>query len=163
MPGQDDSPPIADFIAELDDNAVATIIDTWKKEGRRLTRAAGEAEFLLEKRMRDRGATVLDTEDWDGKLESKGFDYTVDDPGLLRTQLQDHVTDKQLAGVVERVTPEPTWVVNHRGLNELAKRGGDIARIIDEGRRKTPKPAKLSLDRKEKDEAPAEDVPTGTQ
>ena len=119
-------------LSEYSDNALAEIAEQMLAEGRRLTQMANGARFELESRLIERSATVLDTEDWTGKLASSGYEHTIGDPARLREELL------RTPGVgfeeVDRafpLPPPPVRGLDHRVLNELHKRGGDVARLID--------------------------------
>ena len=130
------------------DDALAEIAESMKAEGRRLLQMADGARFELEQRLIDRGATVLESEHWTGKLASVGYEHTIDDPAGLRENLLRHLTPK----AVDRAFPLPPLPergIDHRELNELRKHGGVIAGLIDEYRRSAPKRPRLELKRKE--------------
>jgi hypothetical protein len=135
---------------EYSDDALAEIAESMKAEGRRLTQMADGARFELERRLIERSATVLETEHWRGKLASSGYEHTIEDPVRLREELL------RAPGVgfdeVDRafpLPPPPQRGLDHRVLNELHKRGGEIAALIDEYRRSAPKRPRLELTRKE--------------
>ena len=132
---------------EYSDDALAEIAESMKAEGRRLTQMADGAKFELERRLIERGATVLETEHWHGKLASSGYEHTIDDPAQLREDLL-------VAGVAyeegERAFPlVAVRGLDHRVLNELLKRGGQVAALINQYRRSAPKRPRLELKRKE--------------
>ena len=135
---------------EYTDDALAEIAESMRAEGRRLTQMADGARFELERRLIERGATVLETEHWRGKLASVGYEHTIEDPARLREELL------RTPGVafeeVDRafpLPPPPVRGLDHRVLNELHKRGGQVATLIDEYRRSAPKRPRLELKRRE--------------
>ena len=142
--------PDAPTLDEYSDDALAEIAESMRAEGRRLTQMADGARFELERRLIDRGATIMETDHWHGKLASSGYEHTIEDPVRLREELL------RAPGVgfdeVDRafpLPPPPQRGLDHRVLNELHKRGGDVARLIDEYRRSAPKRPRLELSRKE--------------
>ena len=135
---------------EYTDDALAEIAESMRAEGRRLTQMADGARFELERRLIERGATLLETEHWHGKLASVGYEHTIEDPARLRKELL------RTAGVgfeeVDRafpLPPPPVRGLDHRVLNELLKRGGQVAALINQYRRSAPKRPRLELRRKE--------------
>lgn len=85
-----------------------------------------EAEGMLRDELLERGATVAVAGDWQVKLQEKrGYDYDLE--GL--TRLQSFLAPEDYERAVVEVR---TVKVNKTQLNALAKRGGDIARIIGE-------------------------------
>jgi len=135
---------------EYTDDALAEIAESMRAEGRRLTQMADGARFELERRLLDRSATLLETDHWHGKLASVGYEHTVEDPARLREELL------RTPGVafeeVDRafpLPPPPVRGLDHRVLNELLKRGGQVAALINQYRRSAPKRPRLELRRKE--------------
>ena len=130
------------------DDALAEIAESMKAEGRRLLQMADGARFELEQRLIDRGATVLESEHWTGKLASVGYEHTIDDPAGLRENLLRHLAPKAVDRAFP-LPPPPERGIDHRELNELRKHGGVIAGLIDEYRRSAPKRPQLKLTRKD--------------
>lgn len=84
-----------------------------------------ECESLLRDEMLKRGATVVDAGEWEVKLTARRrYDY--DEEALSR--LQAFVEPEQYDSAVKRIV---SVKVDKRVLNQLRKRGGDVARIID--------------------------------
>jgi len=145
-----DDEPGPPSLDEYTDDSLAEIAEDMKAESRRLAQMADGARFELERRLIDRGATVLETDHWHGKLASSGYDHIIEDPVRLREELL------RAPGVgfdeVDRafpLPPPPQRGLDHRVLNDLHKRGGRIAELIDEFRRSAPKRPRLELTRKE--------------
>ena len=140
--------PGAASLDDYTDDSLAEIAEAVKAEGRRLTQMADGARFELERRLIERGATVLDTEHWAGKLASSGYEHIVDDPVQLLMELRRHIAADE-ADRAFPMPPPPQRGIDHRVLNDLHKRGGRIAAVIDEYRRSAPKRPRLELTRKE--------------
>jgi len=139
---------------EYTDDALAEIAESMRAEGRRLTQMADGARFELERRLLDRSATLLETDHWHGKLASVGYEHTVEDPARLREELLRIDCDGYVAFAdeVDRafpLPPPPVRGLDHRVLNELLKRGGQVAALINQYRRSAPKRPRLELRRKE--------------
>ena len=143
----DTRPPLEDVIADMGDDALAETAQEMRVEGQRLLRMAGMAEHRLIQRMTERGATVLDTEHWGGKLTpgAQRHDYDNKRMGRLQTLLADQEWD------AVRIFPIPRW--DKRALNELAKRGGSIKTVIKDATITTRGEPKLELTRKENADA----------
>lgn len=144
-------PPVEDMIADMGDDALAEIAIGWKEEAQRLSRGAGLALHALTKRMRENRAKVLDTKHWSGKMKPGPIQRTVNDPGLMKDLLDEHLSPGDVVKGVEFVRPEPHWQVSQSGLNELAKRGGRILEIIEDQRKSVRGDDVLELKRKETD------------
>jgi hypothetical protein len=130
------------FYEDFDDDALAELADSLKTEGRRMLDSAGMAEFVLLKRLQERGASVLDTEHWAGKVE----------PGTWVIIDEDALKDiLSLVPVELRVkcyytpAPRPRW--DHRALNEALKLGGEVAEAINTSRQRADS-GTLKLERK---------------
>ena len=135
---------------EYSDDALAEIAESMKAEVRRLTQMADGAKFELERRLIERGATVLETDHWHGKLASVGYEHTVEDPARLREELlRDSGVDFEEVDRALPLPPPPVRGLDHRVLNELLKRGGQVAALINQYRRSAPKRPRLELTRKE--------------
>ena len=133
----------------MNDDALAETAQDMKVEGERLLRLAGMAQHELRRRMVDRGATVLDTDHWGGKLNPGAPYHDYDDVRMMR--IRPLLTDKEWASVrVQAPAPPPRW--DKRALNELAKRGGSIRAVIEDATTTTRGEPKLELKRKETDD-----------
>jgi hypothetical protein len=84
-----------------------------------------ESEGLLRQAMLERGATVADAGAWTVKLTTRRT-YVYDEETLAG--LQAYVEPEVYDDAVRRIV---TTKVNKTKLNTLAKRGGEIAAIID--------------------------------
>jgi hypothetical protein len=139
-------PAAEDVIADMNDDALAETAEDMAVEGRRLLRMAGMAEHELVKRMKERGATVLDTDHWGGKLTPGTPSHSYGDERLMR--LRPLLTDAEWAKArVQPEPPPPRW--DKRALNELAKRGGAIRTAIEDATSTTRGEPVLELKRKE--------------
>jgi hypothetical protein len=128
---------------ELSDDALALIAVEWADEGARFLHGATLAKFELEKRMEQRGATRLNTENWTGVLKSAGYTHTIEHDAEMAMALRDVIGDS-----VDELwcrPPQPARAWDHRALNDLHKLGGPAAEIIDQYRRSTPKRKQLEL------------------
>jgi len=144
-PEEQRQPTTAD---EFDDDTLAELWHEWTREAERLGKLARGAFLELQTRMRDGNASKLDTAHWRGTMKPGSIHHTVDDPERLHERLFSLVGGDALrAAFVE--PPPPPMHVDHRVLNELAKRGGVIAKIIDEERRSVRGEDVLILTRKE--------------
>jgi len=74
------------------------------------------------------------------------IDVAVEDAVSLRQRLTEFLQLKELEAAF--VWPEPQLRCNHAILNQLAKRGGDIARILEEERTSIRGDSTLELERK---------------
>jgi hypothetical protein len=144
-------PDPRDTLAEYDDDVLAEMAEGFRNEGEHLLRLARGAHEELQQRVIARGGVVLDTEHWSGKLNPGKVFHTVDDPARLRERLAPLVSAEDLAASFVQ-PPAPPMREDNRGLNELAKRGGDIAAIIDEERRSVRGDPILILKRKPEQE-----------
>ena len=141
-------PPLEDVIADMNDDALAETAQDIREEGKRLLRMAGMAEHELTRRMVERGATVLDTDHWGGKLTPGPQSHEYDDEKLER--LFPLLTDAEAGKVrFQPPTPAPRW--DKRILNELAKRGGSIRAVIEDATTTARGEPRLELKRKEAD------------
>jgi len=144
-PEETSQPTTAD---EFDDDTLAELWHEWTKEAERLGKLARGAFLELQTRMTDRKASKLDTPHWRGTMKPGAIHHTVDDPECFCRLLLPHIaTDELDAAFVQ--PPAPPMHVDHRVLNELAKRGGIIAKIIGEERRSIRGEDVLVLTRKE--------------
>jgi len=115
------------FFDDMDEDALAEIADSMAKEAQRLSQVSGKARFMLAQRLSERGATVLDTEHWTGKVEAGAWQI-VNESALY-----------SCPGISERcfIIPDPKPPVgrwDNRALNEMHKLGGVIAEAIDASR-----------------------------
>jgi len=134
-------------VAEYSDDALAELADEFAKEAERLGRWARGAHQELLARMLEREATKLDTEHWTGTVKPGPIHHTVDDIDRFMMRLCYHLTGPELDTAFVS-PPPPSLRVDHRGLNELHKRGGEVAAIIDEERRSVRGESVLTLERK---------------
>ena len=142
----DARPAIEDVIADMNDDALAETIVDISVEGKRLLRMADLAEHELIKRLVERGATVLDTDHWDGRLSPGLPNHDIDTDKLLA--LEALVSADIWAQVrVQPPAPPPRW--DKRALNELAKRGGEIRATIEAATTTERGRPRLELKRKE--------------
>ena len=136
-------PAAEDVIRDMHDDALAEIAEEMKIEGRKLLRMAGQAEHELIKRMVQRGATVLDTDNWKGKLSSGPQRHDYDAQKMQH--LQSLISEREWDSI--RIFLAPRW--DKRALNDLAKLGGDIRAVIEGATMSTRGEEKLELKRKE--------------
>lgn len=138
------------LIADMDDDTLAEMWDAWCKQAEHLGKLARGAHQELEARMRhaDPPATHLETEHWSGRMKPGVKEHTVDDPQRLRKRLGP-VTSNEDRLKVFIYPSTPPMRVDRRGLNELYKLGGEVARIIDEERQTVQGDARLVLTKKE--------------
>ena len=132
----------------MSDDVLATFAVEWKDEARRFNDGAGLAQFELERRMEENGATKLETESWTGVLASKGYTHTVEDDEAFWAALEAAGVDQR--AIDDEVYVQPPMIMpvrrwDMRALNELHKRGGKIAEAIDQYRRSTPNRKALVL------------------
>lgn len=119
---QDESGALFD---DMDDDALAEIADSMQREARRLTEMSGKARWMLEQRLRDRGATVLDTEHWAGKLTAGAWQI------VNEQRLRDLPADVRERCFVVPPPKPPVGRWDQRALNEAVKLGGPVAEIIN--------------------------------
>lgn len=140
-----DRPPVEDVIADMNDDALAETSMGIREEGQRLLRMADLADFELVNRMENRGATKLDTEHWTGLLSAGRLSHQINDEKLMR--LRPLLSDDDWA-TVRVQPPEPPQRWDKRAMNELAKRGGNIAVVIEEATTSERGRPELTLERK---------------
>jgi hypothetical protein len=133
-------------LAEYGDDAIAEMIDGFTRQAEHYRRLAFGARGELLARLLERGATVFDGKDWQGKVRPGQIRHTVADAERLFLRLSEFLQVRELALAFFR--PEPQLTVNHAALNQLAKRGGDIQRILDEERVSVRGDFTLDLERK---------------
>ena len=132
-----------DVIADLNDDALAEIAEEMLAEGKKLLRMAGQAAHELVKRMEQRGATVLDTDNWAGKLTPGSQRHEYDAQKMQH--LQSLISEREWDSI--RIFPAPRW--DKRALNDLAKLGGDVRVVIEGATMTTRGEPQLELKRKE--------------
>ena len=136
-----------DVLAEYSDDTLATMADELAKEAERLGRLARGAHQELLVRMLEREASKLDTEHWTGTVKPGPIHHTVDNLERFKAKLAPLVShDETDAAFVQ--PPAPPMRVDMRFINELYKRGGEVAAIIDEERRSVRGESVLKLERK---------------
>jgi len=133
-------------LTEYGDDAIAEMIDGFTRQAEHYRWLAHGARGELLARLLDRGATVFDGKDWTGKVHPGHITHRVEDPERLFQRLSEFLQVRELA--VAFVYPEPQLKVDHAALNQLAKRGGDISRILDEERTSIRGDSTLELERK---------------
>src|SRR3990172_7522349 len=72
-----------EMLAGMGDDALAEIAEGMLEEARTLQHNAGIARFELARRLKERGATHVETEHWAGRLVPGGFAHTVADTEAL--------------------------------------------------------------------------------
>lgn len=150
----DDAP-----LEEYTDDTLAGMILGFGEEGAKLLRLASAARFELENRLQERKATKLDTERYTGSLRPGAIQHTVDDVLRFQSRIRGRVSGDDLDRAFP-LPPIPGPRADHRVINELAKRGGEVAEIIDEERTSTRGRPTLDLTHKEpvaREEQPAND------
>jgi hypothetical protein len=136
-------------LEEYDDDALAEMADAWAKEAEHLGRLARGAHEELRARMLESGATKLDTPHWEGTLKPGTIRHTVDDVRRLLNRFDNcELLSEQDIQDAFTEDPPPPLRANHAVLNDLHKRGGEIARIIDEERKSVRGDSTLILTRK---------------
>ena len=133
-------------LAEFGDDSLCEMIDGFARQAEHYRRLAFGARGELLARLLERGASVFDGKDWAGRVKPGTIQHSVADPERLRTRLADFLQAKELQAAF--VWPEPQLRCNHAILNQLAKRGGDISRILDEERTSIRGDSTLELERK---------------
>lgn len=146
--------PTADFLRDLNDDALAEMVEVWDQESKDLRKGSQLARDELTERMKERNATHIDTEHWAGKVRPGPFEHVVDDEAMDRTLAP--LVSAEVYDTCRNVVPE-TKAWDHRKLNELWKLGGDVAKVIDAARVSTRQRGKLELTRKEVTDAPVQD------
>lgn len=145
-----------ELLAGYGDDALAEIAEAMLAESKILRHNADSARFELRRRLIDRGATHVDTDNWQGRLVPGSFDHRVEDPEELLLALQAAgVAVERIREAVAYTQPAPTWRVNHRELNELMKLGGDVRAAIETHRQSVRRDPELDLHRKAEVEAVA--------
>jgi len=133
-------------LTEYGDDAIAEMIDGFTRQAEHYRRLAFGARQELLARLLERGAAVFDGKDWQGKVRPGLITHRVEDPERLFRRLTEFLQVRELALAFFR--PEPQLTVNHAALNALAKRGGDICRILEEERTSIRGDSTLELERK---------------
>ena len=133
-------------LAEYGDDALAELIDGFTRQAEHYRRLAFGARGELLARLLECGATVFDGKEWQGKVKPGHITHRVEDPERLFQRLSEFLEVSALALAFFR--PKPQLTVNHVALNQFAKRGGDISRILDEERVSVRGDSTLELERK---------------
>ena len=133
-------------VAEYSDDTLATMAEDFAKEAERLGRLARGAHAELLARMLEREATKLDTEHWTGTVKPGPIHHTVDDILRFKHRLVLQIGNAGMAPFVQ--PPAPPMRIDMREVNELYKRGGEVAAIIDEERASVRGESVLTLERK---------------
>jgi len=137
-----------DSVGEFGNDALAELIDTYARQAEHFRRLAFGARGELLARLLDDGATALDTEHWAGKVKPGQITHQVEDPERFRQRLEPYLQVKEIKAAFVQPAPPPLRA-DHRVLSDLSRRGGDIAKIIDEERTSIRGDATLELTRKE--------------
>lgn len=136
-----------ELLAGMGDDALAEIAEGMLEEAKVLRHNADLARFELSRRLRERDATHVETEHWQGRLVPGGYVHEVEDAAGLRDALIAAGTPS--LRVDEAVyLPVVSFRVDHRQLNELVKLGGPIKAAIEAHRRSERGEPKLELHRK---------------
>ena len=141
----------AEMLDDMSDDALAEIAESMLAESKILRRNADLARVTLTRRLIDRGATQFTAGAWRGTLKLGAFTHVVEDAAGLRDCLYEAgASDEDLRRAFS-LRPA-TLVVNHRELNELAKRGGALREAIDAYRVSTRSDPTLDLTRQDASE-----------
>jgi hypothetical protein len=136
-------------LEEYDDDTLAMMAEEFAREAERLGWLARGARLELQARVVERGATKLDTPHWEGTLKPGIIRHTVDDVRRLLSRLDNcELLSEQDIQDAFTEDPPPPLRANHAVLNDLHKRGGEIARIIEEERKSVRGDPTLILTRK---------------
>jgi hypothetical protein len=124
---------------------LAGTIDVLRGELKEKEQQLAESEGMLRDEMRERGATVAAAGQWEVRLKpSKKYEYDVE--GLSKLQAFIDPEDYDRA-----VQPIPaTLKVNKAELNKLAKRGTDIAEIIEAATTTVPGPYTVEVEKRKR-------------
>lgn len=136
-----------DALAEYSDDTLAEMSDSLSREAEHLFRLARGAHEELRARLVERGATKLDSEHWEGTLKPGAINHTVDDVARFQGRLAPLLTPLMNAAAFVQL-PAPPIRVDHRVVNELHKRGGEMATIIEDERKSVRGDPTLVLTRK---------------
>ena len=147
MPEESKTATIEDTVAGMSDDALAEMWHDLSEEAERLGRLAWGAHHELYRRLVDRGATALETDHWSGKVKPGAISHTIDDPQRLRRRLGKVLLEDEIRQIFVQ-PPAPPVRVDQRQLNEVHKRGGEVAGIIDEERTSVRGEGHLVLERK---------------
>ena len=134
-------------LTEYGDDAIAEMIDGFTRQAEHYRRLAFGARQELLARLLERGATVFDGKEWQGKVRPGLITHRVEDPERLRQRLSEFLQAKELQAAFVQ-PPLPPVRVDQRVLNDLHKRGGDIGRIIEQERVSVRGDSTLELERK---------------
>lgn len=134
-------------LGEYGDDALCEMIDGFTRQAEHYRRLEFGARGELLARLLERGATVFGGKEWQGKVRPGQITHRVEDAIRFCERLEPFLQAKELqAAFIE--SPPPPLRVDHVAINQLHKRGGDIARIIDEERTSIRGDATLELERK---------------
>ncbi len=134
-------------LLKMSEDTLLTMREEWKKEGRHLLELSGKAEWEVMRRMRERDAKVVATDNWDGELKVGARTYSYDLP--LLEQLKALLRPGEWETVInERMVVE----IDKRHLNKLAERGGMIAEVIGKATITHEGDTKLTVKRRELEE-----------
>src|SRR3990172_2388892 len=117
-----------EMLAGMGDDALAEIAEGMLEQARTLHHNAGVARFELARRLKERGATHVDTEHWLGRLVPGGFAHTVADPeALYEALIAAGLSIGAMREAIYYPVPTPPVLrVDHRELNELLKLGDPV-------------------------------------
>ena len=129
-------PQLARPWADYNDDALAEMAVGLAEQAAGLFRKARAAKVALYGRLVDRKATVLDTPHWTGKMKPGPIHHAIDDIRRFCQRLAPLVDPEDLAKafIQDPQPPVPALREDHRGINELDKRGGQVSEIIKEER-----------------------------
>lgn len=117
-------------LAEYTDTALAEIAIGMKEQGRKLLDMAARAQYELQRRMEERGATKWEEGDYAGSLKPGAWEA---DEAMLDSMLRPLLTGGELyTCLTVYPPPPPRW--NQAALNALEKRGEPYKSIIDRAR-----------------------------
>ncbi len=131
-------------IQDMDDKALVEMWQGYKDSAAHSRKGADYIEFILQKRMEDKGASVMPSMTHDVKMDRA---YDTDTNVLV--QLREHI-DPEVLEVA--YTPEHTQTVpeswDMRKVNSFKRYGTEVGAIIDASR--LWQPARLSIKKKRK-------------
>jgi len=131
------------------DDTLAELAESYAAQADHLFRLARGAREDLLRRLVSRGAKVLDTPNWQGKVKPGPIHHAIDNVDRFRARLAPLVDPDALAKAFVQAPPTtPPMRADHRGINDLVKLGGEVAAVIAEERTSQQGDPVLELKRK---------------
>ena len=131
-------------ISEMDDKALVEMWQGYKDSASHSRKGSDYIEFILQKRMEDKGASVLPSMTHDLKMD-RAYDTDTNVLAQLREHIDPEVLDVAYTAEHTETVPE-SW--DMRKVNAFKRYGTEVEAIIEKSR--LWQPARLSIKKKRK-------------